>query len=865
MTGARYLSRSEAEHRSASVSVRRYEVELDLRPEGTLFRSVTEVWFTADTGAEALHLDLEAAQVIKILVNGVEIDSTQAYDGYRIELPELATDNHVRVDAWCAYGVDGHGLCRVDLTDGATYVTSQFQPTETRRCFACFDQPDLKAVFVFTISTPPDWLVIGNAGIASQRPADDGSVVTQFDATPPLPPYATAVAAGRYQRVERVHPVSGRAAVPLSLVCRPDVLPRVDVEDMFDLIGRGLDYFSSLYGMPYPFPKLDYIFAPRFAVGGVENAGAVVLSEEFVPGSRATAARLEHAAMVVLHELAHMWFGNFVTMKWWDDLWLNESFATYAAIRCLADATRWRNSWTTFGVQTKAWAVREDQGPTSHPIRADVPSAQALATAFDGITYAKGTAALRQLAAFVGPSFDRVLAAYLRRHAWSVATSSDLIRQLDEATTLEVTDWADRWLGTTGLDTLRPAVTVGADAVTSVAVELRAPDGQPRGRPHVVGVGLYYTGATGDYERRRSVQLRVDGPRTEIPELTGVPVPDVVLVDDGDLTYAKVRFDAGSAEALRTTVGRIVDPATRAACWSAAWDATRDGEMAATDFVTMVLSGIDRDAHSPVGEILLRQLDTACSQYVDPARVPGQRRRVAEASRSGLLSAAAGSHPQLVWAHSLIANARDGDLLDDLRDLLRERVDVPGLAVDPELRWRILTRLAAAGTLAARDIEAAAEGDSSPLAERHAAACHAARPSIEAKESAWRLMCDPTQLPPTVVAVGQAWAQPEQADLLRPFVERYLDSIGRLWQARPVPAAKVMAQTLLPPCIDDATIATIEDFAATAEWPDQLRGVVRGRADDHRRALKCRAVDKAAYSAADSPSEGDAGRLAGHR
>ena len=453
------LTRDEARERAALVSVDSYDVELDLTTGSETFRSETTIRFHAAKPGSATFLDLIAPTVHEVSLNGRPLDVSSVVADSRIALADLAADNELTVVADCAYSRTGEGLHRfVDPVDEAVYLYTQFEAADARRMYACFEQPDLKATFTFTVVAPADWEVVSNS--PTPTPVElrqrEGVARWGFDPTPRMSTYITALVAGPYHVVRDHH-----GAVPLGVFCRRSLAEFLDADAILSVTKQGFDFFQAAFDYPYPFAKYDQLFVPDFNAGAMENAGCVTILEDYVFRSKTTDASYERRAETILHELAHMWFGDLVTMRWWDDLWLNESFATYASVLCQAEVTRWSHSWTTFANVEKTWAYRQDQLPTTHPISANIRDLEDVKVNFDGITYAKGASVLKQLVAWVGrDEFFEGLREYFRRFEWGNTSLRDLLNVLEETSGRDLTAWSKEWLETAGVNTMRPSFEV---------------------------------------------------------------------------------------------------------------------------------------------------------------------------------------------------------------------------------------------------------------------------------------------------------------------------------------------------------------------------------------------------------------------
>src|SRR5689334_3687896 len=528
------LTRAEARERAALIAVDSYDVRLDLTKGEAVFGSTTTIRFSGTEG-ETTFLDLVAPTVRSVTLNGRELDPAVVFADSRIALEGLAAQNEVVVVADCAYTNTGEGLHRfVDPVDGEVYLYTQFEVPDSRRMFAVFEQPDLKATFRFRVTAPSHWDVVSNSPTPEPVPApagDNGSArsVWDFAPTPRLSSYVTALIAGPYQSVRSDVTSSDGRVVPLGVFARKSLMQYLDADNIFELTRQGFEFFEAQFGCPYPFEKYDQLFVPEFNAGAMENAGAVTILEGYVFRSKVTGAQIERRAITVLHELAHMWFGDLVTMRWWNDLWLNESFAEYMSHLAAVEATSFTSAWTTFASVEKSWAYRQDQLPTTHPIFAEIKDLQDVEVNFDGITYAKGASVLRQLVAWVGPEqFMAGVREYFAKHSWHNTELQDLLVELEKASGRDLDQWGRLWLETAGVNSLKPELSVDADGtITSFAILQSAVAEQPTIRPHRLAVGFYDLTGDGTLERVHREELDVDGERTEVPELAGLKRPDL--------------------------------------------------------------------------------------------------------------------------------------------------------------------------------------------------------------------------------------------------------------------------------------------------------------------------------------------------
>jgi aminopeptidase N len=838
------LTQAEARERAALLSLDAYRVRIDLTQGPDTFRSTTTVRFTCAEPGAATFIDLADAAVHEVVLNGERLDGT--LHGDRITLPGLVAHNELRVVADCRYSRTGEGLHRfVDPVDDQVYVYSQFATADAHRVFASFDQPDLKARLDLTVVAPAGWEVVSNT--AADRTGEPGQPVTtwHFPLSEPLPTYALALVAGPYHVEHDSYRAEDGRIIPLRLLCRTSLAGHLDADVLFDITKRGFGFFHDVFATPYPFAKYDQVFAPEFNVGAMENAACVTVNEKYVFRSRATAALRERRAETLLHEMAHMWFGDLVTMRWWDDLWLNESFATYAGLLAQTEATEWTGAWTTFASLRKAEAYRQDQLPSTHPITADIPDIAATEVNFDGITYLKGAAVLKQLVAYVGrENFLAAVRHYVRRHAWGNTTLPDLLAALEETSGRDLGAWSREWLETSGVNTLRADWDFDeAGRVTRCTVVQDAPESRPVLRSHRMAIGLYDRGPAGIVRRRR-VELDIAGARTDVPELVGEARPDLALLNDDDLTYAKVRLDHRSLRTLLSGISEIRDPLTAAQAWTIAWDMTRDGELPARDYVRLVVSGLGSVTDATLAQTLLDQARKAVHDYASPCWRAIGMESLADAAHASLHEAVPGSDLQLVYAQAFLGTATSRAHLSVLRDILDGARHFPGLGVDIDLRWALLRRLVVCGAAGPAEIDAERQLDPSAAGARNAVACQAAVPSPGAKASAWQRILS-GGLPNSVLrATLEGFAEPDHRELLEAFVEPYFANVGRFWAGAPGGMAQRFAREAFPSgAISERTVASADACLGGADVPAALRRLLSEGRDEVARAIRARRRD----------------------
>jgi aminopeptidase N len=859
MSTAPNLTRTDARARYELLEVTAYQVELDLtdgagRPGDRTFRSRTTVRFRARQIGASTFVDLIADRIRAATLNATPLATSGYASETGLPLPALAQDNTLAVDADCMYSNTGEGLHRfVDPVDGGVYLYSQFETADAKRMYACFDQPDLKAPFSLTVTAPADWKVISNGRMTARFDGPGGAQVVQFNTTPPLSTYVTALVAGPYHEHLDIHD-----GIQLGIYCRASLAEYLDADAIVQITRLGFDWFHQAFGYRYPFDKFDQLFVPEFNAGAMENAGCVTIMEDYVFRSKVTQAEYERRAETMLHELAHMWFGDLVTMRWWDDLWLNESFATYVSVLCLSQATRWTSAWTTFANVEKAWAYRQDQLPSTHPIAADIPDLHAVEVNFDGITYAKGASVLKQLAAYVGvDAFLRAMRVYFRRYEYSNSTLADLLRTLEQESGRDLTTWSAQWLETAGINSLRAHFQLDGQGRYADFAVLQGP-AEPGGGPlrtHRLRIGRY--ALDGDtLARVGQIELDVTGERTDVAELIGVHQPDLLLVNDDDLTYAKVRLDERSMATVVERIADIDDGLARALCWSAAWDMTRDAEMPAPEYLRLAVGGALQELDIGVVQSIQARLRSALDRYADPAWAPEGWAQLTDLASTGMHTAAPGSDFQLAWTRTLAAAARTPEHIQVLQRLLDGSQSVAGLIVDTELRWSLLQGLVALGAAHESDIDLELERDYTASGQRRAATARALRPTAQAKAEAWRLVTTDVELPNAIVeSMVGGFYHPAQHALTEPYLQRYFDSIGQIWAERPGEMARMLSVGLYPDVISDAALSTADAFLSRASVPPPLRRLVSEGRDDVQRALRARQR----YTSAIPPLRDDAG------
>ncbi|HEY0260698.1 MAG TPA: aminopeptidase N [Lacisediminihabitans sp.] len=842
------LTRTEAQERRAVVDTHSYDVALNLTTGDETFLSVTTVRFSGRAGASTF-IDAITESVESVVLNGEQLDVAEVSDGVRIRLPRLAAENELTVVARARYTNTGEGLHRfVDPVDGEVYLYTQFEVPDSRRMFAVFEQPDLKARFTFTVTTPQHWAVVSNSPVASVEEA--GPVkTTVFDETPRISSYITALIAGPYRSWHSELTSSDGRTIPLGVYARASLAEHMDADYIFEKTRQGFAFYEDRFGVPYPFAKYDQLFVPEFNAGAMENAGAVTFTETYVFRSKVTDAIKERRVVTILHELAHMWFGDLVTMKWWNDLWLNESFAEYASTLATAEATEWREAWTTFAAMEKSWAYRQDQLPSTHPIVATINDLEDVQVNFDGITYAKGASVLKQLVAWVGrDDFLAGVSNYFTKHAHGNTELRDLLVELEATSGRDLTTWSRLWLETAGVNTLRPELsTDAAGTITAFAVRQSAHPDHPTLRPHRLAIGLYdFRG--GRLVRDGRLELDIDGELTEVPELVGKRRPDLILVNDDDLAYAKIRLDDASLAAAIEHLSEIESPLARSLVWGSVWDATRDAEVPASDYVRLVLGNIGAETESTTLRTTLNQLVLSVTAYVAPQRRAESRQRAADALWELATSAEPGSDRQFQFVKFFAVLASTPQQLANVAGLRNGSIALDGLTIDTDLSWELLTSLVAGGAAGNAEVDEALAADNTANGAQAAALARAAIPTAEGKAAAWSSVFDADDLPNTIVRMTTlGFQRVHDAALLEPYVARYFDALQSVWASRSYKIAEYLVEGMYPFPLADERLAE-----ATRAWldanpePAALRRLVSEHLASVDRALAAQARDASA-------------------
>jgi aminopeptidase N len=839
------LKQVEAAQRSQILKVESYKIDLDVTTGAQTFLVKTTIKFAGLKPGETTFIDCVGKRVISAKLNGADFDPK--FDGESIFLPSIAAENTLEIEHEGIYSTSGEGLHRfVDPADDEVYLYTQFETGDARRMYACFDQPDQKATFSISTITPKHWEVISNYGAESTKDLDGDRKHIQFATSQVISTYVTAIVAGAYKSVHDEY--KGEKTIPLGIYARKSFFQHVDAEKIFEVTKQGFAYFEKTFGLAYPFGKYDQIAVAEYNWGAMENVGCVTFHEDvLIFRSKVTERSYISRATTIHHEMAHMWFGDLVTMKWWQDLWLNESFAEWASYMSVSESTKYKHAWTEFNSVRKNWAYRADQLTSTHPIAVEMEDLDDVRTNFDGISYAKGASVLQQLVAHVGrDNFIAGLRTYFAKHAYKNTELSDLITELEATSGKDLTAWVATWLRTAGVNTLRPVVTLDGDKYASVSVKQEVPPmpvGSKELRPHHLFIGLFDL-HDGTLVRRESIEVDIDGEFTEIKEFAGKKAADLLLINDHDQSYAKLRFDERSVETMKSYEGKLDDSLARGLIWASLWDSTRDGELSASDYIKIALNTLKGETDISMITATFMQIDTAIWAYVASQNRDAMRLAVANAAEAFLDKAKPGSDHQLQYARAFTNNAVTPAQFDRLKAMLDGAID--GLTIDADLRWYIFLCGVKRGIYGPTEIAAEADRDKTAHGKQYVAFAHAAIPSVAAKAAAFKSVTTDDLSNSIHSYKCRGFNESIHGDLLEGFVDEYFDAILKVWATKGFEIAETTATLTFPTwAISDETVKKAQHWLDVTgkDASHALRRTVAEGRDAMTRALKARAVD----------------------
>ena len=785
------LTHKEAIARAAAVSNVSYALQLGFSAGSDRFSGRIAIRFSLAAAASGpIFLCFRGETIRAMRLNGAAVVNPQ-WNGYRLTLDRAqlkpGAENLLEVEYENLFDTGGDGLFRfVDPEDGAEYIYSNFEPYEAHRMAPLFNQPDIKACLTLEVLAPAEWAVMANGAERAVAPIDaDGRTLRSFAETPPLSAYLFAVTAGAFVGERREVRIPGRAEpIPVGLWSRRSLAKYLEHDRFQEMTQQAFIYFGELFGREYPFDKMDHVYCPEFNVGAMENVGLITYTERYIFRSTPTPSDITDLAEVVFHEIAHMWFGNLVTMRWWDDLWLNESFATYVSYLCLTEGAQYPNAWREFNVQLKAWALREDDAPTTHPIAGTVLDTDQTFLNFDGITYGKGGAVLKQLGARLGrPGFAAGLRLYFQRHAFANATLADFLAALEEGSGVPLSDWSAQWLRTSGPNRLGAEVVAAANGtIGSLTVTQVVASGDPVLRQHLLRVALIYADRSGLTIEPHEVLL--DGAAAQIPSAVGRPLPLALIPNHDDLAVGKVALDEATLRFATARLEEIPDGLLRQVLWSAIWELMRDGRFSSAEYAALLVerlpaepddSIVQQIVESTLGPLLLRYLPDGEREEWGSRMVQAARERLARGGSEAM---------RIVWSRVLVLAAVTPRDVEEGWQVAAGETPLDGVEIDQDHRWALLIRGASFGLpQSAERLRAEAERDPSDRGERALLSAAAAAPTIPAKREAWEKIftADGYGSVKRTLAATAGFAWPWQRELLasyQPLLAEALQKLG---------------------------------------------------------------------------------------
>jgi aminopeptidase N len=835
------LTESEAAGRAARISNVSYTLHLDLQPKSETYRGELAAEFELENGASPVFLDFTGKTIRSLLVNGKTVPAPD-WNKHRLELPEalLKEENRVVVAYENAYSHTGSGFHQfLDPEDGREYIFSDFEPFNAHQLFPCFDQPDLKAAYTVSVTAPASWIVVSNGRDAEVQTLPDGRTRRSFTRTERFSTYLMAVIAGEFAVYK-----DQAGTVPLRVLCRQALVKHIDPEEIFTVTKQGFAFYDEYFDFPYPFHKYDQAFVPEFNAGAMENVAAVTHAEHMIFRGQVSESQRLNRAETILHELAHMWFGDLVTMRWWKDLWLNESFATFISYLCMTKATRFTHAWESFHSKIKAWAYRQDELVTTHPIAGDVPDTDATFLNFDGITYGKGASVLKQLLAYIGDTaFRDGLRRYFRKHAWGNATLEDFLAALAQGSGRSLAEWSRLWIETSGLGSIGAKFTVAKGRIATFSIDQEGATVSPDIlRPHKITIALFHEDANGRAVPGETHSALVDGARTQIFELTGKPAPVFVTPNHGDHAYAKVVLDPISLAYVKEHLERIDEPLVKATLWGTLWQMVRDQRLKASDWVDLVADKAQHESGPELVETIVGNSAVALVRFmrgVGDLEVRGRARLMA---RCWSRLAEAKGDLQLTWLRGTIQLANAPEDLDRLVRLMDGDEKIPGVAIDQDMRWSIVTKLVAWSRPGAEDRLAKERArDPSDKGKKSAFQAEVSRPSPEEKARHWKLFVEQGELSSDFLKNGMGrfhWAH--QAQLLDPYVGKFFDEITTVFEKRSPEYAKAFALLLYPTYRAERPVLAKGEALLEKTTGATLRRLLREANDELLRSIRCR-------------------------
>jgi aminopeptidase N len=846
------LTESEAADRAKRVSNVRYTLHLSLGSKAETYQGELAAEFDLERrGGAPLFLDFTGKEIRSLLVNGKSVAAPD-WNKHRLVLPEdllRAEENRVVVAYENAYSHTGSGFHQfIDPEDGREYVFSDFEPFNAHQLFPCFDQPDLKASYDVTVTAPAAFTVVSNGREVENTRQPDGRIRRKFERTARFSTYLMAVIAGEFSIYTDSYKPKKGDAIPLRILCRQALAKHIDPEEIFTVTKQGFGFYEELFDFPYPFVKYDQAFVPEFNAGAMENTAAVTHGEHMIFRGQVSETQRLNRAETVLHELAHMWFGDLVTMQWWRDLWLNESFATFISYLCLVKATRFKHAWESFHSKIKAWAMRQDELVTTHPIAGDVPDTDATLLNFDGITYGKGASVLKQLMAFLGETaFRDGLRIYFKKFAYTNATLEDFLACLEEASGKDLGEWSRLWIETSGLGSLGARIEAAGDRIKTFEVEQEPASTNSVLRPHRCEVALFRE-ESGRAVPRETASVLVKGARTRVPELDGKPLPVFSTVNHGDHAYAKVILDPASLDYVKKNFERIEEPLVKATLWGTLWQMVRDRKMPSVDYVRLVAAKAHHETSPEIVETLLGNAAVALARYigVGTPREKEAREALVERCWSRLPETKEKKDLQLTWLRGTISLANAPQDLDRLVRLMDGTERVEGVEIDQDMRWGLIAKLVAFERPTAEErLEKERARDPSDKGKKSAFQCEASRPRAEEKARVWKMFIDgPSEkVSSDFLKNGMGrfhWAH--QSKLLDPWVDAFFASVTEVFEKKSPEYAKAFCLLLYPGTRAERPVLAKAEALLEKTHGATLRRMLKEANDELLRAIRCREV-----------------------
>ena len=834
------LTEAEAQLRAGQISNVSYSLALSIQAGAETYDGELTARFAHASPADGTFLECTSKTIHSLSVNGSPVDVRHERNRLYLDGTSLGLENEVVISYTNDYDHIGAGLHQfVDPEDGEEYLYTHFEPYDAHRLLPCFDQPDIKATLDLTVTAPSEWQVVANYPPTAADDAGDGRTRHAFTATPRISTYLFALVAGPYVRFE-----DAWEDVSLGVLCRESIAPHFDADEFFEVTRQGLTFFSDFFDFRYPFDKYDQVFVPEFNMGAMENVGCITFSERMIFRDPPTELQRLNRAEVVLHEMAHMWFGDLVTMRWWNDLWLNESFATYMAYLSMEHATRWSESaWSAFHARMKAWAYEQDQLPTTHPIAGEVPDTDATFLNFDGITYGKGAAVLKQLVAFLGADgFREGMRDYFRTHAWGNTTLADFLAALERGSGRELGRWSEAWLETAGVNTIAPQWDVAAGAVNSFTIQQTAPAEHPTLRPHRTEIAVYDRSADGP-QLRDAQPVDIDGASTVIEELSGAPAPAAVFPNHDDHAFAKIALDERSVEFVRAELDRFPDGFQRLLLWHTLWDMVRDQQFSAADYASLCSEKLAAEDTLEIAQTVAYNALHAVGSYLPETMRLESAAGLYRFARSQLFAASEQDF-RIMWSRVMIGAAQHVDHINEALQLADEGTGIEDYELDQDMRWSLITKATAYGIEGGFErLDAELERDGSDRGRRAAEQIRTSRPDPEVKAAAWqRYRSDrETSLQMLTASMHGFWWRP-QADLLEGYSDRFFDEIRTVFEERDKEYASRFFSALYPAQMWPSDDVIDRSEALLAEVGDELvilSRPLREALDEARRAKAC--------------------------